>query len=53
MGFECVYSAFGNVAAVDIRGNKLEGGFPVFSDDAAKLVTGFIVEYLMVDGVAF
>ena len=53
MGFECAYSVLGNVAAVDIRGDELEGGSPVFSDDAAELVTGFIVEYLMVNGVTF
>ena len=51
--FEGVDVLFSNVARVDIRRDELEGAVPVFNNGAAIFGTGFVVEDLEVNNVAF
>ena len=44
---------FSNVAVVEIRRDKLEVAVPVFNDGAAEFGTGFVIEDLEVNAVAF
>ena len=44
MGFEGLNVPFTGVAAVDVRGNKLEPRLPIFFDDVFLLSAGFVVE---------
>ena len=49
MSFERANGAFGDVAAMHVRREKLEGGLPVFSDDSLEFGAAFIIHYVMVD----
>ena len=51
--FEGADGSFCDVAAVDIRRNELEGAVPFFNDGAAVFGTGFVIEDLEVNTVAF
>ena len=51
--FEGADGLFRNVAAVDIRRDKLEGAGPVLNDGTAVFGTGLIIEDLEVNDVAF
>ena len=51
--FEGADCSFSNVAAVDIQRDKLEGAVPVFNYSTAGFGTGFVVEDLEVNAVAF
>ena len=53
MRFEGVDGSFSNIAAVEIRRDKLEVVFHVFKDGAAVFGTGFIIEDLVVNNVSF
>ena len=53
VGFEGVDSTFSDVAAVDVRRDKLEGAVPVIIGGAALFGTGFVVEDLEVHTVSF
>ena len=52
MGFKGADGTFDDVAAVDIRGHELVCGLPDVSDVATILLAGFVVEELLVNGVA-
>ena len=52
MGLEGTDSAFGGVAAMDVRRHELEIGAPIFCYGAAVLLASLIVEDLVVSGVA-
>ena len=45
--------SFRNVAAVDIKMDKLEVAVSVFNNGAAVFGTGFVIEDLEVNAVAF
>ena len=51
--FEGADGSFRNVAAVNIRRDELEGAVPVFNYSTAVFGTGFVVEDLEVNAVAF
>ena len=53
VGFERANGSFSDVAAVEIRRDKLEGAVPVFNDGAAVFRTGFVIEDLEVNAVSF
>ena len=48
MSLECVDGTFGNVLAMDIRGNKLVCGFPDVSDKSAVFLAIFVVDDLAI-----
>ena len=52
MSFERANGAFGDVAAMHVERDKLEGGLPVFSDDLLEFGAAFIIHDVMVDLVA-
>ena len=52
MSFERANGAFGNVAAMLVGRDKLEGRLPVFSDDYLEVSDVFVVHYVIVDLVA-
>ena len=52
MSFECANGAFGDVAAMYVRRDKLEGGLPFFSDDALEFSAAFVIHDGMVNLVA-
>ena len=52
MRYEGVDGMFGDVAAVDIRGHLLVCGLPDVSDVATVLLSGFVVNELVVNGMA-
>ena len=50
--FEGVDGSFRNIAAVDIRRDKLEGAVQVFNDGVTVFCTGFVIEDLEVNTVS-
>ncbi len=40
-------------AAMHVRGNKLEGGFPLENDGLLVSCTGFVIEDLEINGETF
>ena len=52
MSFERANGAFGDVAAMHIGRDKLEGGLPFFSDDSLEFGVAFIIYDVMVNLVA-
>ena len=52
MRFESANGLLCNVAAMDVRRNKLEGAIPFVLDDEFLGLTCFVVEYLKIHGVA-
>ena len=51
MCLEGLDGALGNVAAMHVWGDELVCAFPVVGDDSTVFSTGFVVQYLVVDGV--
>ena len=51
VGLEGTSAAIVGITAIDIWGHELESGAPVFCDGATVLLTGLVVEYLLVNGV--
>ena len=44
--------AFGNVAVIHVRRDKLEGGLQFFSDDVLEFSAAFVIHDMVVDLVA-
>ena len=53
VSFEGADGLFSNVAAVEIRGDELEGAVPIFNNGATVFGTGFVIEDLEVNAVSF
>ncbi len=53
MVLEGVNGALCPIAAMHVRGNKLEGGFPLESDGLLVSRTGFVINDLEINGETF
>ena len=52
MRFERANGTFGNVVAMNVGRDKLEGGLPVFSDESLEVGNAFVVHDVMANLVA-
>jgi hypothetical protein len=53
MVLEGVNGTLGPIAVMHVRGNELEGGFPLKRDGLLVSRTGFVIEDLEINGETF